>query len=702
MDATAPASRESRFRPEIQALRALAVTLVIAFHLWPDHVTGGYVGVDVFFVISGYLITSHLLRERQATGRIALSQFYARRIRRLLPAALLVLAVTLVVVLVAVPTALWRQFLGEIGASAVYVVNWVLAANSVDYFAAENVASPVQHYWSLAVEEQFYLVWPLLIVVAFALTRSRSWLFSVRAVAGVFALVFVGGLAYSVIGSRVAQSPTYFSTPAHAWEFAAGGLLAVAGLLRAEAVGDIVTRIPAPVRALASWLGFATIVFSALRFDGESLFPGYIALLPVGATLAVIAAGMPASRFSPGWLVRSRIVQGIGDISYSAYLWHWPLIVLVPFVVGAELTLASKLLILTATLALAWLSKRFVEDGIRTSPSWARRRRTYVTAAAASLVLIGASVAPIAVVDAKADSVRAYVDAQVEGGGLCFGAAALPSGRDCSYLRSIDPVVGSDPALYASPWAPDGCPLVYEGVVRECVSGDDDAELTIAFVGDSHMAHYRPAVFPLLDDHDWQYRFIVRGACPAVNLDWSSSKPDAPESQAGCESWRTAMIDYVANDIDADLVVVSNYTAKYFGNESAENREEMAAAYAATWKTWTDRGIGVLVVGDAPATQRKDVPTCVQEHLDDLDACSMPVSEAIGHDPLLIGAEEYPNALVTTLDHSDAFCDASRCYAVAGGLVAYSDKHHISPAFARSLAPRFEASIEAALAGVGK
>jgi peptidoglycan/LPS O-acetylase OafA/YrhL len=699
-EGTSATQRNARFRPEIQALRAVAVALVIAFHLWPQRVTGGYVGVDVFFVISGYLITSHLLRERRSTGRIGLSQFYARRIRRLLPAALLVLLVTAVTVIIAVPTTLWRQFLGEVAASAVYVVNWVLAANAVDYFAADNVASPVQHYWSLSVEEQFYLVWPLLIIAVFALTRSLSWTASSRWVAVLFGLVIAGGLAFSVIGSRAAQAPTYFATPAHAWEFAAGGLVAVAGMLGVS--GRILDRIPTGVLAAGSWIGFAGIIYSAFRFDADTLFPGYVALLPVVATLLVIAAGVPSGRFSPRWIVRSRPVQLLGDLSYSAYLWHWPLIVLVPFVIGAQLTLATKLAILAATLVLAWLSKRYVEDGIRTSPAWARRSRTFLAAALASVLLIAVSTAPIIAIDAQATSVRTYVDSEVAKDDACFGAAALPSGLDCEYLTTVNPEIGDDPALYASQWAPDGCPLVYEDIVRECVTGDDDAEHTIAFIGDSHMAHYRPAVFPLLDDHDWQYRFIVRGACAAVNLDWSPSAPDAPEATEGCETWRSTMIDYVANVIDVDLVVVSNYTSKYFVNESAENREQMAAAYAATWKTWTDAGIAVLVVGDAPATQRTDVPTCVQEHLDNLDACAMPVGEAIGHDPLLLGAAEYPNPLVTTLDHSNAFCDDSRCYAVAGGVVAYADKHHIAPAFAASLAPRFESSIEAALATVGK
>ena len=679
------------------------MALVVTFHLWPQQLTGGYVGVDVFFVISGYLITSHLLREKQRTGRIALSQFYARRVRRLLPAALLVLAVTLIGVLAFVPSTLWKQFLSEIAASALYFVNWLLAASSVDYFGAENVASPVQHYWSLSVEEQFYIVWPLLIIGVFALTRSLQWRASLRWVTGTFAVVFAAGLAYSIVGSYVAQAPTYFATPAHAWEFAAGGLLAVSACAVADRGGrGIAQRVPSTVRSVASWLALGAIVASALVFTGESRFPGYIALIPVAATVLVIAVGTPSGRVSPTRLMSTRPIQWLGTISYSVYLWHWPIIVLAPFAIGADLSLPLQLAVLGATLILGALTQRFVEDGIRLSPVWAKRARTYTAAALASALIVTASIVPVVVVDSGAEEVRDYVDAQVEDEVQCFGAEALPSPGTCPFETTIDPSVGDNSSLYGPQPSPDDCPIVYKKVVRECVTGNEDAALSIAFIGDSHMRQYEPAVEPLLDDHDWQYRFIIRGACPAVQLSWKPSTSDAPESTMGCRTWRKAMLRYVTEELDVDLIVVSNYTSKYSFVETAANRAEMARAYAATWKTWADAGTPVLVIGDAPATQQKDVPTCVRQHADDLEACSMPVAEAIGHDPLLIGAQSYPHPLVTALDPTDSFCDDTRCYVVAGGVVAYADKHHIAPAFARSLAPRVESAIIAALATVGK
>ena len=168
-----PAVAPSAVRPEIQGLRAAAVMLVVIFHLWPSRLPGGYAGVDVFFAISGFLITAHLVREVERTGTVALPAFWARRARRLLPASMLVLLVSAVGVLVWVPVTYWQQFLREAAAATTYVLNWLLTRDAVDYLAAENAASPVQHYWSLSVEEQFYLVWPLLIILAVSLARTR-------------------------------------------------------------------------------------------------------------------------------------------------------------------------------------------------------------------------------------------------------------------------------------------------------------------------------------------------------------------------------------------------------------------------------------------------------------------------------------------------------------------------------------------------
>lgn len=257
---------EKAFLPQVQALRAISVLLVVGFHLWPEQLTGGYVGVDVFFGISGFLIAGHLLREVDATGRIGLRNFWARRIRRLLPAAFLVLWASLAGTLLLVPTTAWRQITTSIGASALYIENWQLARDSVDYFAFDNIESPAQHYWSLSVEEQFYLIWPVLLLGVALVCTADPVRFG-RLARTVMVVVTAGSLVYSVAISRSAQSFGYFSTFAHAWEFGLGALLALVFRRRQP-------TLTSSARAVMSWLGFAMILWAGVAFSGETPFPG--------------------------------------------------------------------------------------------------------------------------------------------------------------------------------------------------------------------------------------------------------------------------------------------------------------------------------------------------------------------------------------------------------------------------------------------
>ncbi len=216
------------FRPEIQALRAIAVMSVVLYHLFPRRLTGGFVGVDIFFVISGFLITKHLVGEISRTGRISLTQFWARRIRRLLPAAFVVLAVSVALLVLCMPAVTWQNNMQEIGASAAYVENWLLGIHAVDYLAAHNSASLVQHYWSLSVEEQFYLVWPMLLLLALAVARLAGRGSPRTAVRWALGFVAVGSFAVSVVLTSANAPLAFFVTPTRAWEFAIGGILSVA------------------------------------------------------------------------------------------------------------------------------------------------------------------------------------------------------------------------------------------------------------------------------------------------------------------------------------------------------------------------------------------------------------------------------------------------------------------------------------------
>ena len=416
-------------RREIQGLRAVAVLLVVLFHLWPDRVPGGYIGVDVFFVISGFLITSLLLREVDRSGSVSLGQFWARRLRRLLPASYLVLAVSAVGTLLFVPRLVWEQFFGEILGAGLYVENWVLAVNSVDYLAAENTPSPAQHYWTLSAEEQFYLVWPLLVLLGIWLARRasrRSGASAVprRAVFTVLAVGVVASLAYSLWVSATNPAWAYFVTPARAWEFGAGALLAFAPPVAA-------TR--ARPRARPARLGCpASRCWSAPWSSTRARrCPGTAAIWVVVASAALIWVEAPGLAWSSDRLLAVRPAQFLGDVSYSVYLWHWPLIILLPYVTDHALTALDKVSILLATIGLAALTKRWVEDPVRSARHFGLRRPlvTFGYAATAAALLTVLCVVPRQDVARQVEQHRAGRGrTRQQGAALLRRAGARPAG----------------------------------------------------------------------------------------------------------------------------------------------------------------------------------------------------------------------------------------------------------------------------------
>lgn len=309
--------------------------LVVLYHFWPYALRGGYVGVDIFFVISGFLITGQLRRMQQRAGRVRPLTFWAGRLRRLVPAALLVVAATAAGIIAWVPQSSWPNFLNQGLAASLYFVNWALAADSVDYLHSGSVASPFQHYWSLSVEEQFYLVWPLLFLLAAGLIwwwhrqHALSAKHSDTLLIWVLGAVTAASLAWSIIDTRLDPTVAYFSTFTRAWEFAVGGLLTFVPGLSAEA-----SRRSQQLHAAGRWVGLLIILFTAVRFTADLAFPSYTAALPVLGALLVIWGGMPRTWWALNPVVRFRPVQRLGDWSYSLYLWHWPVAILAAYALG--------------------------------------------------------------------------------------------------------------------------------------------------------------------------------------------------------------------------------------------------------------------------------------------------------------------------------------------------------------------------------
>ncbi len=340
------------FRGDIEGLRGISIALVLLFHARIAGFNGGFVGVDVFFVISGFLITGLLVREVEEKGKISLAQFYARRARRLLPAAALVLIVTLLASYFLLPDFLVRGIAVDIAAAALYVSNMNFAYHATDYFAPSAVPSPVLHYWSLSVEEQFYLFWPAIVLLV--TRKARLPRINIRA-----ALIAIGisSFVFAIWLLKFNAPWAFFSLPTRAWELALGGLLAVSK--------SSLAKIPKSVAGICRWLGVSGVFFSALFLKESAPFPGVPALIPTISAALVIAAGARSIQPLPTRLLESAPLRFLGRISYSLYLWHWPLLVLPAALSIAPLTLAQRILLALGSIVLAAITQRFVEDPLR-------------------------------------------------------------------------------------------------------------------------------------------------------------------------------------------------------------------------------------------------------------------------------------------------------------------------------------------------
>ena len=674
-------------RPEIQALRAIAVATVVVFHYWPELITGGYVGVDVFFAISGFLITAHLVREVDRTAKVSLPGFWARRARRILPAALLVLLFCAVATYFWVPLNLWEQFFGEIRASTLYVENWNLAAQAVDYLGAENRPSPVQHYWSLSVEEQFYIVWPVLILIAMTLARRGSELLRRQAIAAMLVLLTLASFIYSVIATANDPAAAFFITPTRVWEFGAGGILALAATTSAR---------PA-FRAAVSWLGVGAILLASFAFTAETPFPGAAALLPILGTVAVIWAGAPALRWAPlGWM-KLRPVQWVGDNSYSIYLWHWPLLILAPFVLLDQLTTPIKLGLLALTLILAALTKRFVEDPLRSGPLLAgkRPRRTFIVAAAASAVVLLASFAAIAELNDRQEQDRRATARLLASGERCLGAAARdPDNQPCinPKLRlSVAPSPATARVLVTphdgteanrSPLCQGGLKII--GLLELCSFGApaNRAERQVVSIGDSHARRWRPGLNIVALESNWRVTSIVRRGCPLNNYLTGSST-----EIRSCRQWQRQLAAWLKANPTIDTLVIAQSTGT---GRNPERFEARVRGYEERLRLLPSTIEEVIVLRDNPRVSGNTLD-CVEQAVEAGKAagpaCAIPRSVALKPDPLAVAAENLDQSNINVIDLTEFYCGPEVCLPVVGGVLIHSDRHHQTELWNRTLAP---------------
>lgn len=643
------------YRADLEGLRAVAILLVVAVHAGVPWLRGGFVGVDVFFVLSGFLITGLLVQEVSGTGRLRFAEFYVRRLRRLLPALLVMLLVVGMLASLLLAPAEQRGQSSAAAMAALWLSNIHFAFARLDYFAPGTETNLFLHTWSLGVEEQFYLIWPALLVWLLGRDGERG---VARLKIGMFVVAAVS-LGASVWLTYKAPQLAFYMMPLRAWQFAAGALVWLYFKVPAATAREPwQTRHSEWLRTIG-WLGLALIALAGVLFSADIPYPGGYALVPTLGAVGVVAAGCAVVQpVGVSRLLSWRPLQWIGGISYSWYLWHWPILLLGRAVTGSDAPLYRVAWVLLSLL-LAWLSCRFIESPIRNRRQWLARPRMAIFGALA-LMLVANSLC-----------VRWYnrADDQMQSPAMQRYAMAH----------------GDAPAIYGM-----GCDdWYYSDRVHACAFGPANAAHTAVLMGDSHAGQWFPAVAKAFDRPGWRLLVLTKSSCPMVDEPFFYER--IGREYTVCSAWRTHALAQVAR-IRPEVVLLG--TAEYGFTQTQ-------------WINGTTNVLGVLspvaghiyILRDTPHLPF-DGPDCLAEHAGRpawfglQHACSAPAANGYAtrvYAWLKQAASHFDN--VSMLDMNGLVCPDGTCSAERQGMVVFRDSQHMTGSFAASLGPALAAKL---------
>jgi peptidoglycan/LPS O-acetylase OafA/YrhL len=651
----------------------------VVYHFFPALIPGGFVGVDVFFVISGYLITLLLVKEIDLTGRLSLRSFYARRIRRLLPASLAVTAATVIGALVLLGPLQIAAVLEDAAWSTVYLANFHLAQSPEGYFA-EADPSLFMHFWSLAVEEQYYLLWPI-VLTAVVLLAKRRW----RSVA-LFVLVsiLVISLGASVVLTTNGSNDAYYSLGTRAWELAIGGAVAffVFGAKRSPSVA---------ATAVAAAAGLTAVFFPALAFSDLTPFPSWTAAVPtVGAALVIWAGAHHRGIIARGLGIFP--LRFVGDISYSLYLWHWPVLTFGVGIVG--FSIPGKLMLLGVSVLLAIATYYGIER---------RAARFTISLRPARVIVLGTATTLVAVLSLTA----ATASFPTTGG----PAVAVGGPVQISAALEDSTIVFDEPLDIVSPgWLPDNVTPTLEALPSDladvflgcmgitaatCEGGDPEGDTTVVLAGDSQAGHWWPAADQAAREMGWKLFGVAKSGCPLADVPVTAAQEEV--ESPGCTIWRSEAVHRI-EALEPDLILFAN---RGYGYGVADTLS-MSSSEISDWETGVTpiagslASIAPLVYFGRFPEAASDIGECLYRNLKSVDKCATPIDRALPPADRRRDRATAKSVNALYFDPSTLVC-TDVCPVVDRNRILYRDSGHFNASYSRHLAPAFAAIVNAAL-----
>jgi len=687
-------------RTDIEGLRAIAVLAVLLFHAGVPGVAGGYVGVDVFFVVSGFLITSLLVAEKSNTGKVSLGAFYARRARRILPVSALVAVATLIASWIWLEPLRLRSLSNDVLAVALFSSNFVFANRGADYLQSALPPSPLQHYWSLAVEEQFYVVWPalvMLVCIGIGTRTMRNVRLRVGIAAGVAAVAsFIACMALM----DTSQPWAFFSPHTRAFELAIGALVAVVPV----GVSVVAVR----VNATIAWCGLVGIIATMVLFSETTTFPGPWAMAPVMAT-AFLLRGGNATSWAPEAVLRLSPLQWLGSRSYSAYLWHWPVLIIAAAALDKKLSVFEGLICLMISLALSEFSYRFVENPVRLNHNIVGFRATVLAVSLIAVVsgsavlaqnnqpsLVGgvAATAPTLVaessttIDSSVSTTTVPTEPDLPNEGAPVDAivqAMTATGLPSNVTPKLQQALSDMPTIYNN-----NCHASFSAIrPKNCVYGDATSSTVIGLYGDSHAAQWFPAFEKLAIKRNWKLITYTKRGCPPADIPTYSKVLGKIYKE--CAPWRENVLKQMVAD-GVQTVFIAHFDRLLSASTRVPMwQKEWRAALQLTVDALTATGITPVLMEDTPYPGQ-DVPTCLSRHYTNVQLCNPIISSAY-RDDIHQMLQDFDAAKVHVLWTRQWFCTEAGCPTVVGNILVYRDDNHMTVTFASFIAPLLDAAI---------